>query len=483
MVMVDIPLRRPPTSRTPWLSRSCGLGFGQSQLGGALLRAADLGDGSQVRRITQPTCSSVCERRLRWGTALGIVALGMAVAELRRLTAGEIAAETGAVASPSGSASSWSTTRIDLLVLAATAAAMTIILLAMLQCMPDPGITANYYDEYFRTAMHLAAGAGHSDVFSILAAEGALVDARDWQLRTPLFYAALGGHADAAKALLALGADVAAVDSSGHRAYRAARSDALWKELGGPDTTLHAALRSRDVAALDVAFVEHLISLDASVVNCADRRGGPPLVLAAIAGRGDIVRVLLARGARVDVCSTPPPPRRPVRALHAPVAADGAAASDAAADEEEEAEECGSPCSALYAATERGDLDVIRALLDAGANVNLRNPLDSMQLEMQKYGVCGEHSGGGGGAAGGGSGRGGGDAPLHAAAANDDGNALALLLLRGADIEALNATRQSALAIAIVERSEGVLKLLLARGAGGSFFYFPLHFTRIMLTI
>ena len=451
---LDVPLRRPPTSRTPWLSKSCGLGFGQSQLGGSLLRAADLGDGSQVRRITQPTCSSVCERRLRWGTVLGIVALGMAVAELRRLTAGEIAADGGAVASPSGSASSWGSTRIDLLVLAATAAAMTIILLAMLQCMPDPGITANYYDEYFRTAMHIAAGAGHSEVLSILSAEGALVDARDWQLRTPLFYAALGGRVDTAKALLALGADVAAVDRSGNRAYRATRSAALWAVLGGPDTTLHAALRSRDVATLDVRFVEHLLSLDASVVNCPDRRGGPPLVLAAMAGRGDIVRALLAQGARVDVCSSPPPPQR--RAT-APVAATGGADAAAAADEveeeeEEEAGESGSPCSALYAATMRGDLDVIRVLLDGGADVDFRNPLDSTQLQMRKYGVCHHHEGGG-------------DAPLHAAAANDDGDALALLLLRGADIEALNATRQRALTIAIVESAEGALKLLLARGA------------------
>ena len=451
--MAMLSLERPSTSRTPWLSASCGLGFGQSQLGSALLRAAELGDGGQVRRITQPTCSSACTRRLRWGAAAAALALAAAVAELRRLTA---ALDPDEIAG---------STRIDLIVLAATAIAMALCLLAMLQCMPDPGITANWTDDYYRTALHLAAAMGHADLISILTDEGAAIDSRDWQLRTPLHYAAASDSIAAVTALLALGADRNAVDAERRRPFRVAASRTMWERLGGPDTTLHEALRSEAKAegaekgVLKLPFVAHLIERDSAVIDCPDQRGCPPLVLAAVAGRTDIVELLLQRGASVDLASSPAPPARRRHAAVADGSREDAAGSAAAAaeeeEEEEEEEDAVAPCTALFAATERGDVATMRALLDAGASPDVRNPLDAMQRKLREYSAnCVEHGGGGGG-----------DAPLHVAAARDDGAALALLLDRGACIEARNATRQTALAIAIVERAGDALTLLLARGA------------------
>ena len=477
------PLRRPPVSRTPWLSASCGLGFGQSQLGATLLRAAESGDGGQVRRITNPLCSSSCVRRVRWGTAAAAGVLALSFAELRRLAALQSSEEEEAATNL--------TTRIDLIVLATTVAAMILILLAMLQCMPDPGITANWTDDWYRTPLHLAAAMGHVDVISILLDEGAVVEAKDWRKQTPLFYAAAGGHIKAVEALLSLGADLNAVDELDLKPYRVAATPALWHALGGHDTTLHSALRSTEVSDLTVVFVAHLLHADPTVVNLPDQQGAPPLVLAVLAGRTDIVRALLERGADVNLASSPPPPgdarhsdriqqraaavkqaevKRKCSPCEAGGGSNGAAAGatkqqSVAAVNATSVVKQGStealttgPRTPLFAAAERGDLELMQLLIDAGANPDGRNPLrvEKSTARSSQNGMTGKTAS---------DGNGGGDAPLHLAAEEDDVAVLTLLLDSGAQIDARNASQQTALTIAIVESSCEAIALLIARGA------------------
>ena len=434
------PLRRPPVSRTPWLSASCGLGFGQSQLGATLLRAAESGDGGQVRRITNPLCSSACVRRVRWGTAAAAGVLALSFAELRRLAALQSSEEEEAATNL--------TTRIDLIVLATTVAAMILIHLAMLQCMPDPGITANWTDDWYRTPLHLAAAMGHVDVISILLDEGAVVEAKDWRKQTPLFYAAAGGHIKAVEALLSLGADLNAVDELDLKPYRVAATHSAWQALGGHDTTLHSALRSTEVSDLTVVFVAHLLHADPTVVNLPDQQGAPPLVLAVLAGRTDIVRALLERGADVNLASSPSPPGD---ARHR------ANATSVVKQGSTEALATG-PRTPLFAAAERGDLELMQLLIDAGANPDGRNPLrvEKSTARSSQNGMTGKTAS---------DGNGGGDAPLHLAAEEDNVAVLTLLLDSGAQIDARNASQQTALTIAIVESSREAIALLIARGA------------------
>ncbi|KAK2755409.1 dihydropyrimidinase [Colletotrichum kahawae] len=68
-------------------------------------------------------------------------------------------------------------------------------------CPPSPSDSQSW------TPLHWAAANGHVEVAAALAAAGAYLNARDSEGWTPLFWAAFGGHAPVVKILLKLGAD------------------------------------------------------------------------------------------------------------------------------------------------------------------------------------------------------------------------------------------------------------------------------------
>lgn len=120
----------------------------------------------------------------------------------------------------------------------------------------------------------------------------------------------------------------------------------------------------------DVARVRELIDADPTLVNAYAADGFHPLGLAAFFRHADVVRLLIARGADV---AAPARSRLAVTALHSAVATDAAPV----------------------------DMDIVRALLDAGAPVNV------------------PHLGGG--------------TPLHTAAFTGNAEVARLLLERGGD--------------------------------------------------
>ncbi|KDO31978.1 hypothetical protein SPRG_03194 [Saprolegnia parasitica CBS 223.65] len=244
---------------------------------------------------------------------------------------------------------------------------------------------------YARTPLHEAALYGHADVVAVLLAHGALVASHTTRGRTPLMYAARGGHLDVLDLLLAAGANINDQSETGLTAlYEAAkhgRADAV-RRLLSHGANVHASSHTRhtplhiaigeghvevadlllcagaDAAATDamgvtvwheaagtdatvtkrmVAMLQsHNVVLRHDMVDVVMARH--PFHYAAVEGHDVFLQVLLETRLVTDVNMQD---------------VDG--------------------CSALYYAAANGHVDVVRRLLEAGADPNLcsvrRSPL------------------------------------------------------------------------------------------------------------
>jgi serine/threonine-protein kinase len=162
------------------------------------------------------------------------------------------------------------------------------------------------------TALHAAAHRGHRAIARVLVDAGANPDARTEDTgATPLILAARYGDAELAVLLLRADADVEASDDAGDRALHAAVTDPT--ETSGPVVrrlvAAGAELEARghlDHTPLVRAAVQGDLDglqtlLELGAAPDAPAAGAPALWHAAAAGRDDIVRALLDRGARRDV--------------------------------------------------------------------------------------------------------------------------------------------------------------------------------------
>ncbi|MBS0217782.1 MAG: ankyrin repeat domain-containing protein [Proteobacteria bacterium] len=129
-----------------------------------------------------------------------------------------------------------------------------------------------------RTALHLAAQAGHSAIVQTLLDSGASVDVRDATQTTPLMLAAQGGHREVIDALLESKADVAARNADGHDALR----HAVEGEVAGADVIAALQAAGAHVDVIDDAGVDALARAKAlgrwSVVQALDPTFVPPPV-------------------------------------------------------------------------------------------------------------------------------------------------------------------------------------------------------------
>lgn len=202
---------------------------------------------------------------------------------------------------------------------------------ALLEAGADPN-----YKRTVTPPLVAAAGGGHLEIVELLLAAGAEVDARDEGGGTALMDAAAAGHVDVVKRLLAAGADPKAKDRERTSAveYAAEKGHREVVELLAPLSTpamREQALRTlrfaehqphpRTKELMDVihspkwkglrgelADVKRLVE-EGVPFDDPDASGMTPLMLAANAGRLDIVECLVGLGAdvnRQDVYGHPP---------------------------------------------------------------------------------------------------------------------------------------------------------------------------------
>lgn len=205
------------------------------------------------------------------------------------------------------------------------------------------------------TALHWAAYTGQTAIAELLLARGADVRAttRLGSL-TPLMMAAKNGHAEIVARLLDAGADAGAPNANGTTPLMLAAA------AGKADAVTLLLDRGADVNAKDAAH------------------GQTALIFAAASGRLDAVRALVARGADANVATRV-----------SPIVTMGdryKALTDGKGTREITSEGRGSDVramggmTALMFAAREGHLDVVRTLVEAGADVNKVNDADGVSV-------------------------------------------------------------------------------------------------------
>lgn len=180
----------------------------------------------------------------------------------------------------------------------------------IVQLLLDNGADPNLHFGKWGTALHVATREGHVTIIRILIQKGADVDMYSWQCGTPLYAASKLISSMAIEVLLENGADPnTASDEYGSALYSASQNNSL------------AAVQLLLEAGADI---------HASVTRYG-KSGCTPLQAASQRNYKDVVRILINHGADVNN----------------PASIDG---------------------SALYVASEKGYIEVMQQLLDAGAN-------------------------------------------------------------------------------------------------------------------
>ena len=180
------------------------------------------------------------------------------------------------------------------------------------------------------------------------------------------------------------------------------------------------------VASGDGHKIEGILERDPDLVNARNERGDSLLLAAAYAGRREIFRLLLEKGAGVNLFEA------------AALGLGDQASEIIGRDPAQVNAHSHDGWTALHLAAFFGHRDLAEMLLDHGADVNSRS-------KSERFARA--------------------NTPLHAAAANRQVDVAALLLERGADITARDVSGFTPLALAANSRSDRLMLLLLERGA------------------
>ena len=277
------------------------------------------------------------------------------------------------------------------------------------------------------TPLHEAVEQGDAEMVKILVAAGADVNAEGYFNRTPLSLAAEEGATEIMQILLGSGSD--ADTPSGGEDKEAASTPSIGSEA------LYTAIEKGDVE-----MVRLLVEAGADV-NAAEGFGGDtPLHEAVEQGDAEIVKILVAAGA--DVNAEGYFDRTPLSLAAEEGATEimqillgsGPDADTPADGEDKEAASTPSIGSeALYTAIEKGDVEMVRLLVEAGADVNASEGF-------------------------------GGDTPLHEAVEQGNAQIVKILVAAGADVNAEGYFDRTPLSLAAAEGATEIMQILLGSG-------------------
>ena len=151
-----------------------------------------------------------------------------------------------------------------------------LVLAACLACAAQAQVPPTHVERSGYTGLFAAAARGDAEQIRALTSKGGAPDVRDGHGRTPLHVAAYGGHHAAMQALAAAGANPNALENDRY------------------DIVTIAAV------AGDVPTLEAALALGGSAKNVTSRYDGTALIAAAHLGHAEVVRTLIRAGAPLD---------------------------------------------------------------------------------------------------------------------------------------------------------------------------------------
>jgi ankyrin repeat protein len=167
---------------------------------------------------------------------------------------------------------------------------------AVVERLLKAGVSANATMPLGETALHTCARTGKPEAAKILIAHGASIDAGEsWRGQTPLMWAAAEGHAGMTRLLIEAGADVNARSAVvTWERQRTSEPRDKWLPPGGFTPLLFAARDGRVAAAR--VLLEH-----GADINVVDPDRHTALILALINGHFDVAGVLIDKGIDVNM--------------------------------------------------------------------------------------------------------------------------------------------------------------------------------------
>ena len=180
----------------------------------------------------------------------------------------------------------------------------------VLDALLENGASINATNNHGDTALRLAAECGYFNVVArLLELDGIHVNATDGFGKTALMCAAWNGHVDVVKALLAAGADVNATRNGGMTALMLAAEcghvevvKALLENGASINATDNRGMTALMMAAKcgHVEVVKALLNVPNIMLNATDNDGMTALMLAAVGGHVEVVKALLENGASIN---------------------------------------------------------------------------------------------------------------------------------------------------------------------------------------